>query len=82
MTLPYSSATSGKNAIADIQKMLKKFGCTKFATGEDFDTGDLFVQFEHNGFWVPEYIDLRGVESEAIVKIIKEKFISWGGFNG
>lgn len=49
MTLPYSSATSGQNAIADIQKMLRQFGCTKFATGEDFDTGELFVQFEHRG---------------------------------
>jgi hypothetical protein len=49
MALPYSTATSGQNAIADIQKMLRKFGCKKFATGEDFDTGELFIQFEHRG---------------------------------
>lgn len=49
MALPYSQATSGDRALADIQKMLKKFGCTKFATGEDFDAGELFVQFEHRG---------------------------------
>lgn len=49
MALPYSNARSGANAIAEIQKMLKKFGCTKFATGEDFDTGELFIQFEHHG---------------------------------
>jgi hypothetical protein len=49
MALPYSSATSGQNAIRDIQKMLKGFGCTKFATGEDFESGELFIQFEHHG---------------------------------
>ena len=37
MALPYENTTSGQNAIKDIQKMLKQFGCTKFATGEDFD---------------------------------------------
>lgn len=49
MTLPYSNSTSGQNAIKDIQKMLRSFGCTKFATGEDFETSELFVQFEHRG---------------------------------
>jgi len=47
MGLPYENATSGNNAINEIQKMLRAFGCTKFGTGEDFATGDLFVQFEH-----------------------------------
>ena len=49
MALPYSNAKSGSKAIAETQKMLKQFGCTKFATGEDFDTGELFIQFEHHG---------------------------------
>lgn len=49
MSLPYESATTGNNAINDIQKLLRGFGCTKFATGEDYDTGELFVQFEHKG---------------------------------
>lgn len=49
MSLPYENATSGQNAIRDIQKMLRKFGCAKFATGEDYETGDLFVRFEHRG---------------------------------
>ncbi len=49
MGLPYENATSGNNAINEIQKMLRAFGCAKFATGEDFDTGELFVQFEHHG---------------------------------
>ena len=49
MSLPYENATSGTNAINDIRKTLQGFGCTKFASGEDFQTGDLFVQFEHRG---------------------------------
>lgn len=49
MSLPYENATSGNNAINEIQKMLRGFGCTKFATGEDYDTSELFVQFEHRG---------------------------------
>jgi hypothetical protein len=49
VSLPYENATSGNNAINEIQKMLRAFGCSKFGTGEDFDTGELFVQFEHRG---------------------------------
>lgn len=47
MSLPYENATSGNNAINEIQKMLRGFGCNKFGTGEDFATGELFIQFEH-----------------------------------
>lgn len=49
MALPYENATSGNNAINEIQKLLRGFGCTKFGTGEDFETGELFIQFEHRG---------------------------------
>lgn len=52
MTLPYENATSGYRAIQDIQKMLRAFGCTRFGTDEDFETGELFVQFEHRGHMV------------------------------
>jgi hypothetical protein len=47
MSLPYENATSGDRAIAEIQKILRAFGVQKFGTGEDFATGELFVQFEH-----------------------------------
>lgn len=49
MSLPYSNSSSGQRAINDIQKILRKFNCTKFATGEDFETGEVFIQFEHAG---------------------------------
>jgi hypothetical protein len=34
----------------------------------------------HNGFWVPEYISLKGGEAAPIISILHEKFIQWGGF--
>jgi hypothetical protein len=49
MTLPYSSATSGASAMKDIEKVLRAFGCSKFGTGTDWETGDLYIQFEHQG---------------------------------
>lgn len=60
MALPYENATSGNNAINEIQKMLRGFGCTKFATGEDFETGELFIQFEHRGRMVNLKASARG----------------------
>lgn len=60
MGLPYENATSGNNAINDIQKMLRGFGCNKFGTGEDFDTGELFIQFEHRGRMVMLKASARG----------------------
>lgn len=60
MPLPYENATSGNRAIEDIQKMLRSFGCTKFATGEDFESGELFVQFEHRGRMVQLKASARG----------------------
>ena len=49
MKLPYEHATSGQKALGDIQKILRAFKCTKFGTGEDFETGEISVQFEHQG---------------------------------
>jgi len=60
MGLPYENATSGNNAIQEIQKMLRSFGCTKFATGEDFDTGELFIQFEQRGRMVNLRANAKG----------------------
>ncbi len=60
MSLPYENATSGNNAINDIQKMLRSFGCQRFATGEDYESGELFIQFEHRGRQVQLKASARG----------------------
>jgi len=49
MSLPYQNTSTGQNAIKQIQSILRSFGCDKFGTGEDFTTGDLYVQFERHG---------------------------------
>ena len=49
MTLPYSRATSGRNALSDLQKILQGFGCTRFGTMTDTERGELLVQFSHRG---------------------------------
>lgn len=60
MALPYSEARSGKNALTEMQKTLQAFGCKKFCSGEDFETGELFIQFEHNGRMVNLSISAKG----------------------
>jgi len=46
MALPYENATSGKSAIADMQKLIKTFRASSFGTMEDFAAGKVIVQFE------------------------------------
>lgn len=45
MALPYENATSGKNAINEMQSILKAFGCTSFGVMEEFADGIVIVQF-------------------------------------
>lgn len=49
MTLPYETATSGKTATDEMQKILRAFGASSFGVMENFDQGTLTVQFEWNG---------------------------------
>jgi hypothetical protein len=49
MTLPYETATSGKNAIAEMQRILRTFGAGSFGIMEDFSAGTVIVQFEYRG---------------------------------
>lgn len=60
MALPYENATSGDKAIGEIQKMLRAFGCQRFATGDDYESSELFVQFEHHGRMVQLKASARG----------------------
>lgn len=60
MSLPYQSATSGKRALDEIRKILRVFGCGKFATGEDFETGEVFIQFEHRNRMINISVSAKG----------------------
>lgn len=60
MSLPYSKATSGNNALSDIQKILTKFGCARFGTMADAELGELIVQFTYRGRDVTAKASYRG----------------------
>lgn len=45
MPLPYENATSGRTALEDMQKILRGFGASSFGVMEDFDRGEVIVQF-------------------------------------
>lgn len=49
MGLPYENASSGGAALEDIRKLLTKFGCARFGTMTDQETGELIVQFTYRG---------------------------------
>lgn len=60
MSLPYSTASSGTKALADIQKVLRHFGCNKFGSMVDDEHGELMIQFEHQGRMVSVKCSYRG----------------------
>jgi hypothetical protein len=58
--LPYSNATSGDKALAEIQRILQRFGCNKFGVMTDWDAGILMVQFEWRGARVSFPANFKG----------------------
>lgn len=60
MTLPYENATSGDAALGEIRKVLTKFGCARFGTMTDTETGELIVQFSYRGMDVTARASYRG----------------------
>jgi len=49
MRLPYENASSGQRAIAEIEKLLRQFGCSRFGVMTDYSTGSVVCQFEYRG---------------------------------
>lgn len=45
MPLPYQNATSGANAMNEVQKILQRFGVQNFGHMQNFEKGELIVQF-------------------------------------
>lgn len=52
MGLPYEGATSGDRALAEMQRVLQRFGCESFGSMMDFERSVLVVQFKHRGMTV------------------------------
>lgn len=47
MTLPYSHAVAGSNAIREVERILAKFGCQSFGTMTDAERGVMIVAFKY-----------------------------------
>lgn len=60
MALPYASATTSKNAMDEIRRIVQAFGATKFAPMEDFATGEVTVQFEYRGRMIQVTASAKG----------------------
>lgn len=46
-SLPYEKAQSGERAVAEMQKILHRFGCQSFGSMMDWERKMLIVQFKH-----------------------------------
>lgn len=60
MSLPYENTTAGASALAEIHKILTKFGCQRFGTMTDVENGELIVQFSFRGCDVTAKASYRG----------------------
>lgn len=49
MGMPYETASSGERALAELQRVLAKFGCQSFGTMTDAERGMTIVQFKWQG---------------------------------
>lgn len=60
MTLAYSNTSAGQNALSEIQKLLRSFGCSKFGSMIDDNEKVLILQFERNGIPVSVKASMAG----------------------
>jgi hypothetical protein len=60
MTLPYENSTAGDRALADLQKILRGFGCSRFGSMVDDGAQEILVQFEYRGRPVSIKASVRG----------------------
>lgn len=60
MALPYENTTAGNKALAELQTILRRFGCNKFGSMQDDSEGVLLVQFEYKGQMVSVKASING----------------------
>lgn len=59
-TLPYENATSGKAAMAEIEKLIQRFGCSSFGHMTDFEKGELLIQFRWRDYPISVRSSFKG----------------------
>ena len=68
MSIPYQSSTAGASALAELQKILGKFGCATFGTMTDVERGMTIVQFR----WRDRNVSLEASWKGYAVAWLKE----------
>jgi hypothetical protein len=68
MSLPYENATSGKAAIDEMQKILRAFGAASFGCMEDFEKGEVMVQFT----WRERRVTIKASSKGYAARWLKE----------
>lgn len=73
MGLPYENSSAGDRAIAEVQKILRKFGCSQFGQMQDYDIGETRIQFK----WNDRMVDLRVSWKGYAAAWLKENPWTW-----
>lgn len=60
MALPYENASSGQAAMAEIEKLLRRFGCSSFGNMMDYERGELMVQFQWRAYPITVKASING----------------------
>lgn len=69
MPLPYATATSGKTAMNEVQRILQSFGATSFGYMENFEDGTLTVQF----MWRERRVTINANAKGYAAALLREK---------
>lgn len=48
MSLPYENSSAGAKALGEIQKILRRFGCSRFGSLIDDGAQEILIQFTHH----------------------------------
>ena len=60
MSLPYENTTSGEKAIAEIQKILRNFGCQQFGSMVDDENKEIILQFKYRNMQISTKASIKG----------------------
>jgi hypothetical protein len=74
MALPYENSSAGAKALADAEKILRKFGCSNFGVMTDWARGVVIVQFS----WKERQVHLEASWRGYAAMWLKEHPFSYG----
>lgn len=64
MRVPYETASSGQRALAEIEKILHRFGCQSFGAMQDFERKTLIIQFKYRNMQMHVEASMSGYAAQ------------------